>query len=268
MFTVLGASGFIGSSLVRRLEAQDVPYLTPSRDQPVLAGPLGHVIYCVGLTADFRQRPFDTVQAHVCRLSSILERGEFESFLYLSTTRLYAGACAGREEESFRVSPEKPDDLYNISKIMGESLCCASGRPRVRIARLSNVYGGDFSSMNFLSSIIRDAVNDGAVSLQTALDSEKDYVALEDVVAMLPRIAADGREQIYNVASGANTTTEAIVEELRRLTGCTVRVAAAAPAFKFPAVSIDRVRKEFGFRPRALLDSLPALVDEYRRWAS
>src|SRR4051812_11177152 len=79
-FTVLGASGFIGSHLMRWLESQSLPYWAPKRCENVLGRPLGHVIYCIGLTADFRGRPYDTVRAHVCHLLDILEEAEFASF--------------------------------------------------------------------------------------------------------------------------------------------------------------------------------------------
>jgi hypothetical protein len=89
------------------------------RDDPMPEGPLGHVIYCIGLTADFRSRTFDTVEAHVCTLLDVLRRGEFESIVYLSSTRLYAGSDSTSEETSIRISPF---DVYNTSKLAGESL--------------------------------------------------------------------------------------------------------------------------------------------------
>ena len=78
-FTVLGASGYIGSRLVAHLQAQGHTVWAPTRgDTEVFARPLGHVIYCVGLTADFRTRPFDTVDAHVGLLAEVLRRAQFD----------------------------------------------------------------------------------------------------------------------------------------------------------------------------------------------
>src|SRR2546423_7434097 len=163
LITVLGGSGFIGSALARRLGESRREYLAPGRDEKLVGRQLGHILYCVGLTADFRSRPFETVQAHVCHLLHILRDCDFDSLLYLSSARIYQGAGATtREEDPLQVSPSKQDDLYNISKAMGESLALHCGH-RVRIVRISNVYGGDFASDNFLSSLIRDAVNQGRV---------------------------------------------------------------------------------------------------------
>jgi len=151
-------------------------------------------------------------------------------------------------------------DIYNLSKLTGEALCLASGREQVRIARLSNVYGGDDDSENFLPSLMRAANNDGVVTLGTALDSAKDYVALEDVVDILPKIAVSGKQRIYNVASGRNTSNRELVEALRGLTGCRVMVAEDAPAIRFPPLDIARLRADFDFDPKWVVEMLPNLL--------
>lgn len=264
-FTVLGASGFIGSHLVRWLHSQSVPYWAPGRGEDVLSRPLGHVVYCIGLTADFRQRPFDAMRAHVCQALDILEKATFESFLYLSTTRVYAGAPASSEDATLRVNPLQPGDLYNISKLAGESLCLSSSRPTVRVARLSNVLGRDFSSENFLSYVIREAVEEGKVVLRTTPASEKDYISIDDVVRLLPQIAQSGRHRIYNVASGANTSNGALLEVIQQSVGCVVEVAQDAQTIAFPPVLIERIREEFNFVPAPVLHSLEGLIAEYQK---
>lgn len=264
-FTVFGASGFIGSNLVQSLQSESLACWTPRRGENGLDRPLGHAIYCIGLTADFRQRPYDTVRAHVCHLVDILEKAEFDSFLYLSTTRVYSGSSSSHENTTLIANPGQPGDLYNISKIAGESLSLSCGRANVRVARLSNVIGRDFSSENFLSSVIRDAVKNGKVVLRSSVRSEKDYIAIDDVVRLLPLIAQRGKQRIYNVASGSNTSNGAILEEVQRVTGCAVEVTPDAPTLTFPPIDTERIRTEFGSVPTRILDSLEELVVEHRK---
>ncbi len=260
-FTVLGAGGFIGSHLLAHLCSAGHECFAPARsDTTLFSEELGHVIYCIGLTADFRSRPFDTVRAHVCLLADVLEKARFDSLLYLSSTRVYAGAANGNEE-----TPLMAGDLYNLSKLAGESLCLASGREQVRIARLSNVYGGDDDSENFLPSLIRAATNDRLITLGTALDSAKDYVALEDVVDILPKITVSGKQRIYNVASGRNTSNRELVEGIRGLTGCRVEIAGEEREVLFPVVNIRRLHQEFGFTATQLMERLEKLVVSYRQ---
>jgi nucleoside-diphosphate-sugar epimerase len=146
---------------------------------------------------------------------------------------------------------------------MGESIVLNCGR-NARVARLSNVYGPDFHSDNFLSSIVRDAVSGEKLVLHTAPESAKDYISVDDVVSALIQIAERGREQIYNVASGINVSHRELAEKLRGLTGCEVEFIANAPVARFPPIDIERLRSEFAFAPSSVLDDLPQLVESYK----
>lgn len=259
-YTVLGAPGFIGRNLVASLRSRGLSVWAPERGSPeIFLRPLGHVFYCIGLTADFRTRPFDTVRAHVSVLAEVLERADFDSLLYLSSTRVYAGLDMAREDMPLLVNPGNPSDLYNLSKLMGESLCLSCGREGVRVARLSNVVGHDPDSVNFLSELVREA-RGGRIVLRSDPESAKDYILLEDVLDVLPRIAASGRERIYNVAGGENVRHRDLVERLIQLTGCALEVRPDAPSFRFPRIDIMRVRSEFDFTPASVLCALPALL--------
>jgi nucleoside-diphosphate-sugar epimerase len=265
VYTIFGATGFIGSRLAGHLRQQGHDVFTPARDSlisPTLF--LGHAIYCIGLTANFRGRPFATVDAHVGRLREILEHGQFRSFTYLSSTRVYKNASITAEDAPLLLRPEDPDDLYNTSKVMGEALCLNCGRPETKVVRLSNVFGPDSGSENFLSSTVRAAIAEGRIVLRTAADSAKDYVAIDDVVGMLPKISEQGRVRIYNLASGVNTTHGRIIDAVRSATGCSVVYEAGAPKIEFPPISIARIRQEFHFVPALVLDQLPDLVRQMK----
>lgn len=255
MFTVLGASGYIGSRLTNHLRAQGHTVWSPERGHPGLyTRSLGHVLYCVGLTADFRSRPFDTVEAHVSLLNAVLQRARFDSLLYLSSTRVYLGAGATHEDTPLTVIPGDPAYLYNLTKLSGESLCHASGRKGVRVARLSNVVGPgmDATSGNLVADLVGQA-RTGHVVLRSAAESAKDYVHVADLLDLLPRIAVAGRSTVYNVASGCQTTHAQWLEWLQAWTGCTVEVAAEAPLQYFPPIDVQRLRAEWGVAPRAVL---------------
>lgn len=262
-YTVIGSQGFIGSRLVHYLRAAGHDCLTPPRDyREFLKEPLGHVVYCAGVTSDFRWRPVDTVEAHVCHLLPLLRSGEFETLLYLSSTRIYT--ATSRPDAKLLVDPADPNDLYNASKVMGEAICLAVGSRPIKVVRLSNIYGPDFNSENFLSSIVRAALIVGRIDLSTTIDSERDYLDVRDAVAALAEIAAHGQHRIYNLAFGSNRTTAELIDVLRRETGCEVKIARGAPTVRFPPIDIDALRTEFKFRPRDVLEVLPNLIREFR----
>lgn len=273
-FTILGATGFIGSHLANYLVEKGDIVTRLKFDDAVAATDLGHVIYCIGLTADFRSRPFDAMDAHVNRVGEFLRNTHVQSFLYLSSTRVYGGASTTRETAKISVDPSSPSDLYNISKLAGEALCLSHDDPAIRVARLSNVFGDGAGGAamapdNFLASIIQSAVANGHIPLMTALDSCKDYIAVDDAVRALRVISLRGGERLYNVAAGSNTGNDEITREIGRNTGCSVSVVAGAPTSAFPVIDTTRLRAEFdaagkSWNPAPVTDCLVDLVAHYR----
>ncbi len=262
-FTVLGSTGFIGRSLTRYLKAEGYEVVTPPRDVKDLRGhKSGHVIYAIGLTGNFRQRPEATVEAHVNVLQKLLNGAEFDSWLYLSSTRVYSALTGDVSASEYTDIPIRsgPDALYDASKLQGEDICLELDHPGLRVVRLSNVYGKGQSEHTFLGSVIADLNKAGKVTLEESPDSAKDYVSVEDVVKILPLIAMKGQDRLYNVASGRNITHRILAEKLRAY-GYDVDFKADAPTRAFPVVDISRVLKEFGVRLRSLLEDLPTLLE-------
>lgn len=263
--TVLGASGFIGHHLVRRVDATDWEIRAPAHEADLSGGHLGHVVYAIGVTGEFRTRILDTVDAHVCRLGTLLSAGNFDSLTYLSSTRVYShNPGTAHEDDLIAARPADVSDLYNLTKLLAESLLLASGR-RVRVLRLSNVYGIDARSPNFLALLIREAIATRRVRLETSAASVRDYVSVDDVTDVILRTMTDGAHAIYNVASGINLAHGELAAALADLVDGEVVVEPDAPMVAQPAINIDRLVAEFGFQPRRLLDDLPALVSAFRR---
>jgi len=265
-FTVLGSSGFIGGHLVRHLRQQGHEVVTPARNVSSLRGDkLGHVIYAVGLTGDFRTRLKETVDAHVYTLQRLMDGADFDSWLYLSSTRVYGSLAKDQKAIEDAILSVKPslDSVYDLSKLLGEAICLAASNPKVRIARLSNVYGSGQSEHNFLGSIVRDAAISGRVSIGEAPASSKDYISVNDVVDYLAKIVMQGRERLYNIASGRSITHQQLADAISKC-GCSVEFAADAPVRSFPAIETTRLVSEFGHPAHAVLDDIPALIDEMK----
>jgi nucleoside-diphosphate-sugar epimerase len=261
-FTVFGGRGFIGRALCDHLRQVGHEVYVPPRDTAEMPRTsLGHVVYSIGLTSDFRTRPFDGVDAHVSLLNGLLRESEFDSFLYLSSTRVYAGLDAeeAREDAILSVRPDL-DGLFNLSKLTGEAICLCYPSPKIRVARVSNVYGADQNSDIFLGMLLDELARDNAVVIHEAPTSSKDYVALEDVCWLLERIALYGTHRIYNVACGAPFCHGDIAAELQlQFPGATIEFATNARQRSFPRISNARVTEEFGFHPRSFRDFLRTL---------
>lgn len=264
-YTVFGSSGFVGRNLVIGLRKTSNNVITPKRTyiewiKNLKDEDLGHVIYCIGLTADFRSRPMETVDAHVCMLKELLQHGKMESITYLSSTRVYESTSNSSELSDITVNPANPSHLYNLSKLMGESLCLNSGL-NAKVVRLSNVYGSSMAGNNFLAAVLAEAKS-GEVIFRTSPDSSKDYISIDDVVELLPKVATSHVKGIFNLASGVNLCNQEIADILETL-GVQVSFMDGAPAWNFPQIDIRRLCENVGEPSRIARNEFPKLFSKY-----
>lgn len=266
--SVFGASGFIGGALAGRLRDLGHDVITPTRAQlnaPAPEGGYGVVVWAIGMTAGFRTRPFETVEAQVSALARTLSEGAFDRVIYLSSTRVYQRASHTSEATELPVSPEDPSDLYNITKLAGEAICQAAAPGRATNVRLSNVIGpGEVTRDTFLGAICREALQ-GKIVLQTAPDSEKDYIWIDDVVQMLAHLATtQGKHACYNLARGVQISHAAWGEAIVAKTGASLEVTPNAPTVTFPPIDTARMSAEAPLRlvnPLECVDSLVSMGD-------
>jgi nucleoside-diphosphate-sugar epimerase len=264
-YTIFGGYGFVGSELARQLEASGHHVKRIGRDNwPDQGAYLGQVIFCIGMTADFRKRLIETFEIQLLRLHATLANYRYESFLYLSSARVYSDAVSTVEDGPLLVRPTTADHVYNISKIAGESLCFAHDNPRIRVARLSNVYGPQDRSNLFLTAVMREAVELGQVTIGQAPESSKDYIAVEDAATMLITIAQAGKMRLYNVACGSNFTHQQIADVLEQ-NGLKVYFKANGPKVTFPEIDTNRATCEFKLKPATPASRLPDILNHLKQ---
>lgn len=250
-FTVLGGEGFIGRHLVHHLHDLGHRVHVPPRAaiaEGVLIGrDLGQVVYAIGLTGDFRTRLRETVDAHVRRLDELLAGTRWESWLYLSSTRVYGTAEATRARCEDDVLPVRPcaDAVYDLSKLLGEALCLARPETTCRVARLANVFGPGMSQSTFLGALAAAVRTRRAVTISEGAESSKDYLPVAAAVTALARIALAGRHRIYNVASGRPITHRALAKVLEDVADVSVAFAVDGSTRRFPPIDVSRFEAEF-----------------------
>ena len=259
-FTVLGAGGFVGKHLVKYLQRKghEVSAIVRS-DPPACDRPLGHPVFCIGLTTDYWKRPFDTAEAHVCALLPVLRRASFESLVYLSSTRLYDGLEGITDETSdLRVNPQNPRHVYDLSKALGEALLHQAG-PAGKVARLANVYDDRLDRDDFLCRTIRQALRANSLQVDAAANGGRDCIHIDDVCTAVEAIALRGRQSTYNVATGNIFTNRQLAQLCERVVQCRVTFAAGS-ASRPPTIDVSRLHDELGIRPLDAARRLPGIL--------
>jgi nucleoside-diphosphate-sugar epimerase len=252
--TILGSSGFIGTKLRSYLLYKNCEVLTPTVDEILKNGnDHGVIFYCIGLTSDFRDRPFATTEAHVEILRKILEQVKFKKLIYLSSTRLYQGSKTTKEEDPILIKPSEIDSIYNISKALGESLCLNTHNKVTCIARLSNVVGYGQNADTFLGQLLESAKN-GKVHFGSGPDAAKDYISINVVTDILYKIALSNSYNSYNLASGINYKNSDIAQILRSNYDCEIIFPQNPKYENTQVIDVSRIKNEFNFRSGPIED--------------
>ena len=249
-YTIFGSTGRIGSYLKKKLISDGNSVFSPSRKDYYLSHKnLGHVIYCSGVTSDFRYRSFDTVESHVCLLSFLLKHKNFESFNYLSSTRLNFPKRSYINKISPKFYGGHEVDIYNASKLTGEALCLQSKISNVKITRICHVVNpNDNQRKNFLSDICGQAKR-GEIVLNSSLQSKKNYIHINDLCFLLQLIGPFGKKNFYNIGSNNLISNNEIIKKLIKITQCSVITSNDAQTILESKIDISILKKEFNYQP-------------------
>lgn len=168
--------------------------------------------------------------------------------------KTFEGAAATREDAPVSLFHDSP---YSISKLIGEMYgnyyFTRHGLPFVK-ARFQNVYGpgeilgagrwrGTVHTVwrNVTPTFIWKALHGEALPVENGGIASRDFIYVEDMARGLMACAQNGEPgEIYNLASGVETTIRELAERINALTGNATPIALA------PARDWDRSGQRFG----------------------
>lgn len=259
-YSVVGASGFIGSNMVSYLEGLGFSVLKIGRDlEDIKVKELGTVIYCAGF-GDCKNAPDDVVDANLVFLNKLIRKFSYKKLFYISSTRVYLNNDLGEEGTALQLSVDDQRRLFNLSKLVAESFLehCENAFS----LRVSNAYGNAFESPLFLPSIVRDAISNKLMNIYTTPSYAKDYVNVTDVCFAVYRLSQKNKlkYKVYNVASGENVTSTKIVTAITNKIPSEVIWHNVSSEDKFPLISIARLQSEIDYRPLSIISDLDEMI--------
>jgi len=295
---VTGANGFIGSHVVARLVKTGVDVF------PVV-GPGSNTIPIPSVALDIRdfesvRNYFEEVKPDIVFHSGALVNlaRDFEvgvncldinskgalhvleasvlagvgKFVFFSTQEVYGGAkIPYKEEQSL-----KPPSAYAISKVVGENFCALYKNLYnldYTIFRLSTVYGPGQANARLIPTIIRNAISQKDVNLNSG-KKKRDYVFSEDVVDCVLSVirSEEASNEIINVGGGMSYSLKNLAEEIIRLAGSSSsiqlnkfpdRVGEADNMFS----DISKAKKLLDWKPNYSLEAgLKKTIEFYRKY--
>ncbi len=264
MYTIFGSTGFIGKELTLHLKRNKKKVFLPARNKKKFKKNLGYVIYCVG-SDDWHKKTKKGYFSNFGHLQEIIFNNKYKSFIFLSTTRLYINSNKNTEEKNdLFVNTKRTNDYYNILKIASESLLLKLDR-KIKIVRLSNVFGFNYNSPLILPTLIRDSIKKSKIKISISLNSSKDYISIQDAMELILKILKKGKHNIYNVANGKNIKIKNIVKIIKNNTKCKVILKNQKKIVIEPKININKIKSEFKFKSKFKIEKdLPKLIDKFK----
>lgn len=202
-------------------------------------------------------------------VGKILFNNRFKSFTLVSSTRVYFANEKNKtgEEEFIKIKPNNKDFLYNSLKIAAENLCLSLDNNNIKVVRISNLYGNNFTNQSYiLPTWIKDSINKKTISLLINKNSTKDYIFVDDAFDVILKIIKKSKYRLYNIASGKNIKLSKILKEIKNCTNCKIRYKKNSKLIREPKINIDRIKREFNFKVKNnLIDSISQLIVDYKK---
>ena len=301
---ITGGCGFIGSHLAERLGGDNevvilddlstgklgnIKGLSPEVElvksdicDPKLARKAledcEYLFHLAALASVFKsiEEPVRTNRVNVDGTVSLLDlarKAGLERFVFVSSAAVYGMDPKLPKREDMQVEATSP---YGASKIMGETYCRVFSKlygVPCETVRLFNVYGPRQSLESGYATVIPKFISlmkkDKSPQIYGDGKQTRDFIHVDDVVVglLLAAERGSGMGEVYNLASGKETSVNGLVEMLNAVLGKDIRAVHVEPVegdIRFSYADISKAERELGFSPQtSLRDGLKKTLGFY-----
>lgn len=166
--------------------------------------------------------PAEALDVNVLGLDAViraLRSAPVKTFVFPSSGAIYGFGDQPWTEDA----PPRPDEIYGISKWMGEQIMARfhEDRPEVRtvVARLFNTYGPRETNPHVLPDVMKK-LHEGATIGLGNLWPKRDLIFVSDTAgAVVAAAAGDPGLEVFNVGTGTGTAIEDVLASIVEITG-------------------------------------------------
>lgn len=212
---LLGAHGFIGSSLRRQLKAGGITVIAPpsselnlveadaARKLADLLRSSDAVVMLAALTPD-KGRDIATLMKNLAMMQALcaaIGKSGCAQLIYFSSDAVYDNAISRVSEGT----PASPSDLYGTMHYTREVMARSLAEVPVLVLRPTLVYGVEDSHNSYgPNRFRRTALKDGKIILFGEGEEIRDHIHVDDVAALAVRCLMHESTGLLNVATGVS----------------------------------------------------------------
>ena len=246
-YTIFGSTGFLGKNLKDFLIKKKYQVFCPTKKKYKFNQNLGHVFYCAG-TSDSISNPDKALSANLIYLNKVSLNNNFKTFTYFSSIRVYSANKLTKENVKIECNLFERGSYFKSLKLAAESLCLQINNPKIRIIRLSNLYGRHFDKQIYLMpTILKNFKLNKIIKLSISPKSTKNYLNVDDAIRISIQIARHGKFRIYNVASKSALKVGEILKILKKFKNIKIQISKNPKLAHETKINTNRIKKEFNF---------------------
>ncbi len=231
---VLGASGFIGSSMVDYLSSGKSVEVAASSSKDLNLLDLSAVrqffkqfdssssyLFCAGISS-IKTNTWESMMENITMARTVAET--IASNGALSTVFVSSVDIYGRPQEPLPVNeatPPGPGSYYGLAKLASEKIfeINLSGKVPVTILRCPGIYGKRKSHPSVLGLFIEKIMNDEPITVTGNGRILRDYLAVGDLCRVAEGFLETPYDGMVNVASGRSIAIRDIIEMIANQLG-------------------------------------------------
>lgn len=222
---LLGARGFVGAAIRKRLEAEkfrllaltsaDIDLSAPPAVDRLAAAlrPDDAIVMLAALTPD-KGRDIATLMKNLAMMQNVcaaLQQVGCAHLVYFSSDAVYPFDSGYVSEET----PASPTDLYSAMHHTREIMACSLAGIPVLVLRPTLVYGLDDTHNSYgPNRFRRSAAKERKIHLFGGGEETRDHIHVDDVAAITVRCLCRGSKGVLNVATGRSASFHEVAESV------------------------------------------------------
>ena len=215
---ITGASGFIGSELLKYLKIKKYNVIGYSRNKNKklvkvnsynkIKGSNNDILIHLAQFSNTKKKIKNNEIKKNIKISNDLSALKWKHIIYISSTNLYQNSNKLYKESS-RIKIDtfrNNNDYYSLIKAESEKIFIKKG---ASVLRLSNVYGKKMSKSSLFMSIIKQLKNKEIV-----VNDERpirDYIFIDDILYAIELFINNNKKGVYNINFGRSYSVKNIV---------------------------------------------------------